>query len=83
MSDLRLEFLMNLPDLLLDIHPLHSLHILALLQLPIVTQRSLFPARCLLLADHRLPCHAVKYVASLRAESLEIGSHITRRQVGG
>lgn len=74
---------MNLPDLLLDIHPLHSLQVLALFQLPIVTRRGLFPARCLLLANHGLPRHAVKYVAPLRAEPLEVGSDIASRQVGG
>lgn len=74
---------MNLPDLLLDIHPLHSLQVLALFQLPIVTRRGLFPTRCLLLTNHGLPCHAIKYVAPLRAESLEISSDIARRQVGG
>lgn len=69
---------MNLPDLLFDIHPLHSLQILTLFQLPIITCRRLFSARCLLLANHGLPCHAIKYVAPLGAESLEIGSHIAR-----
>lgn len=74
---------MNLPDLLLDIHPLHSLQILALFQLSIVIRRCLLPAGCLLLANHGLTCHAVKYVAPLRAEPLEVGSHIARRQVSG
>ena len=83
LSDLRLELLMNLPDLLFDIHPLHSFHILALLQLPVIARRRLFPTRCLLLANHGLPCHAVEYIATLRSEPLEIGSHIARRQVGG
>lgn len=80
---LRLELLMNLPDLLLDIHPLHPLQILALLQLPVVAGRRLLPPRGLLLADDWLPRHTVEHIAPLRAEPLEIGGHVAGRQVGG
>lgn len=69
---------MNLPNLLVNVHSLHSLQILPLLQLPIITRRRLFPARRLLLADHRLPGHTVKDVAALRRQPLEV-----RRDVAG
>lgn len=74
---------MNLPDLLLDIHPLHALQILTLFQLPVVTGRRLLPARGLLLADDGLARDAVEDIAPLRAEPLEVGGHVDGRQVGG
>lgn len=67
---------MNLPDLLLNVHALHALQIFALLQLPVVAHRRFFPARRLLLADGRLARHAVKDVATLRAQPLQVGGDL-------
>lgn len=73
---------MNLPYLLLNIHSLHSLKILALLQLPVVARRRLLPPRRLLVADYGLSRHAVKHIAALRRETFEVGGDVGGREVG-
>ena len=60
------ELLMDLPNLLINVHPLPSFHLLALFQLPVIIQRRLLPPRSLFFTDDRLSCDAVKDIASLR-----------------
>lgn len=76
---LRLEFLMNLPNLFLNIHSLHPLEILAFLQLPIVVCCCLLPARRLFLGNDWLSRHAIKDITALRTESLKIGRYVVCR----
>lgn len=73
---------MDLPNLLVDIHPLPPLHLFALLQLAVVIQRRLLPPRGLLFADDGLSGDTVEYIAPLRRQSLEIGCHVAGREVG-
>jgi hypothetical protein len=71
---------MNIPNLLLNIHPLH---ILGLFQLPIIIQRRPLPPRLLLLADNRLTCHTVENIRTLRGKPLEISCYVGGGEVGG
>lgn len=57
---------MDLPNLLVDIHPLPSLHLLAFLQLAVVIQGRLLPPRGLLFANDGLSGDTVEYIAPLR-----------------
>jgi hypothetical protein len=82
-TPLRLKLLMDLPYLLLDIHPLHPLQILALFQLPIIARRRLLPPRRLLLADDRLARYPVKDIAALGRQAFEIGGYVRGGEVGG
>lgn len=81
-SSSRIELLMNLPNLLIDIHPLPPLHLLALLQLAIVIQRRLLPPRGLLFADDGLSGDTVENIAALRCKPLEIGCNVAGREIG-
>lgn len=64
-SSTLIKLLVNLPNLLIDVHPLSSFHFLALLELPIIVQRRFLPPRSLLFTDHRLSGHTIKDIASL------------------
>ena len=74
---------MDLPYLLVDIHPLHPLQVLALFQLPIIARRRLLPSRRFLLADHRLPCYTVKDIAALGCKAFEISGDVRSGEIGG
>ena len=74
---------MNLPNLLLDIHPLHPLQLLPLVKLPIIICCRFLPPRLLFFADDGLTCDAIKDVGALGGEALEIGSDIRGGEVGG
>jgi len=80
---LRLILCMNLPDLLLNIHPLHPFHLLSLVQLPIIIRGRLLPPCLLLFADDGLTCHAVEDVGALRRKAFQIGSYVRSGKIGG
>ena len=67
---------MDPPNLLLNVHNLHPLHLFALVQLSIIAQRCPLPPRSLLLADDGLASHTVEDITALRSEALEIGGYI-------
>lgn len=67
---------MNLPYLLLNIHTLHPLHFLPLIQLPIITRRRLLSPCLLLLANDRLASHTIKDVGTLRGKTFEVGGYV-------
>ena len=70
---------MNASDLLLNVHNLHPLYFFALIQLPIIAQRSLLPPRSLLFTNVWLACHTIEDVAALGSEALKVGSYIGSR----
>lgn len=80
---LRFILGMNLSNLLLDIHPLHPLHFLPLVQLFIITRGSLLPPRLLFFANDRLTRDAIKDIGTLRGETFQVGRYVRGRQVGG
>ena len=67
---------MDAPNLLLNIHNLHPFHFFALIQLPIIAQRSSLPPRSLLFADDWLASHTIEDVTALGSEALEVGGYI-------
>lgn len=73
---------MDAPNLLLNIHNLHPLHLFALVQLPIIAQRCPLPPRSLLFADDGLASHTVENITALRSETLEIGGYIGSGEIG-
>lgn len=82
-SAARIKLLVNLPDLLIDIHPLPPLHLLALLQLPVIAQRRFLPPRGLLFADDWLSSHPVEDIAALRRQPFEVRCDVAGGEVGG
>lgn len=70
---------MNLLYLFLNIHPLH---ILRLIQLPVITQRRPLPPGLLLLTNNRLPSHPIENVRPLRGKPLEVGGYVRGGEVG-
>jgi hypothetical protein len=75
--------LMNLPDLLLNIHVLHlrQPRCVFALRLPIIARCGLLPSRCFLLSNG-LAGHAVEDVAALRGEALEVIGDFRGGEVG-
>ena len=67
---------MNSSNLLLNVHYLHPLHFLALIQLSIIVQRGPFPPCSLLFANDWLASHTVKDVTALRSKAFEINGYI-------
>ena len=67
---------MNSSNLLLNVHNLHPLHFLALIQLSIIVQRGPLPPCSLLFADDWLASHTVKDVTALRSKAFEISGYI-------
>lgn len=78
-----IELLMDLPDLLVNIHALPSLHLFPLFQLPVIVQSGLFPPRGFLLANDWLSSHTVKYITALRRQPLEVRRDVACGEVGG
>ena len=74
---------MNLPDLFINVHPLPSLHFLALLQLPVIVQGGPLSPCGLFFTDDRLSGDAVKDVTTLRCKPLEIGRDVAGGEIGG
>ena len=85
MTFLILGFILcvDLPDLFLNIHSLHPLHLFPLIQLPVVVRGRLLSPRLLLFANDRLTRDAIKDVRALRGEALEVGSYIGCRKICG